>query len=908
MRGALTNLRLRWWALWKRRELESDLEDELAFHLAMREQKNREAGVAESAQRSFGNPALVKEDLRDQWTFRGIETFWKDLRYAARMLRRSPGFTLVAIASLAIGIGANTAIFSVADAILLRSLPVRNPEELRIVLWTGERPFAGHSGYGTRGRSGMLILSSFPYSTYQQFVSNVPQFSDLMGFASSKVTVIAGAESHYADAELVTGNFFPGLGVTALGGRTLTPEDDRASAAPVAVISYQYWERHLGLRPEAVGRTIFINGRPVTVVGIVPRTFLGIRPGRVPDLFLPMALTGLFGNKFYDLRDVNTAWVQIMGRLRPGVSDGQAMAALGAIMQRSAVAAEKKRGKKGEPWRPVLENGAGGLQLLRDGASGTLLVLSTVVGLVLLIACANLANLLLARGVARRREIAVRLSIGAGRWRLVRQLLTESLLLAGLGAGLGLALAAPLGKLVLSVAGGGEKIVVDAHLDWRALLFTATAALATALLFGLMPALRATRVDLTPALKAGSGSALGSNPQLRVSRFLIAGQVALSTLLLAGAGLFVRTLVNLSRIDPGFQAQRLLLFSVDGSHSGYQGNKLLGLYERIREKVAAIPGVRAVTLSQYALISNSMSDGDVTIPGYKSPDGRTPVIDQLLVGSGFLTTVGIPVLLGRDLDERDGPKAPRAAVVNETFARKYFAGQSPVGRIFYFGDGKNPHPEDRIEIVGVSKDAKYDSLKYEILPTAYLPYLQSPASMWGMTFELRTALPPMAIAGAVQRAVAEIDRNVPVAEMRTQEEQIRMTLGTERMFAGVVGSFGVIAALLAAIGLYGVMAYTVARRTNEIGIRLALGAGRGDVQWMVLRESLWMVAAGLVVGIPAALVLTQLVREALYGIKPNDPLSFVAAGVLMVTVAAVAAWIPARRAARVDPMRALRCE
>ena len=389
---------------------------------------------------------------------------------------------------------------------------------------------------------------------------------------------------------------------------------------------------------------------------------------------------------------------------------------------------------------------------------------------------------------------------------------------------------------------------------------------------------------------------------------MIAGQVALSTLLLAGAGLFVRTLVNLSSVDPGFQAQRLLLFSVDGSHSGYQGDKLLGLYERIREKAAAIPGVRAVTLSQLALISESMSEGGLTIPGYKSRDGKTPVADQLMVGSGFLTTMGIPVLQGRDLDGRDGPKAPRAAVVNEMFARKYFAGQNAVGRIFYFGDGKNRHAEDRIEIVGVSKDAKYDTLRDEVLPNAYLSYLQYPPAMGGMTFEVRTALPPMAVAGAVQRAVAEIDRNVPVAEMRTQEEQIRMTLGTERMFAGVVGSFGLIAALLAAIGLYGVMAYTVARRTNEIGIRLALGAGRGDVQWMVLRESLWMVAAGLAVGIPAALALTQLVREALFGIQPNDPLSFVAAGALMVVVAAVAAWIPARRAARVDPMRALRCE
>jgi len=892
MREMLTKLRLRWRALRKRRQLESDLEDELAFHLAMR---------GEGARRTFGNVELVKEDLRDQWTFRAVENFWRDLRYAARMLRRSPAFTLVAILSLAIGIGGNTAIFSVVDAILLKSLPVRDPEQLRVVLSSGRPPVESFDGYSTEKG-----FSSFPYPVYEQFVRNVPQFSDLMGFAGTDVTVFAGAQSHYASAELVTGNFFSGLGVAALGGRMLTPEDDRAGATPVVVISYRSWERHLGLAPEAVGRTIFMNGTPTTILGILPRAFVGVRPGRAPDLYLPMALVGATGSRWYHLEDANEAWVQIIGRLRPGLSAQQAMAGLGAVMERAALAAEKKLGKKQEPWRPLLQNGAGGIQLLRDKATPALLVLSSVVGLVLLIACANLANLLLARGVARRREIAVRLSIGAGQWRLIRQLLTESIMLAGLGAGLSLALAAPLSKFVISVAGGGDKI--DAHIDWRALLFTGAAAVITALLFGLLPAIRATRVDLTPALKDGSGGALGSDSRLRVSRLLIAGQVALSTLLLTGAGLFVRTLVNIASIDPGFQTQRLLLFDVDGSRSGYEGERLLGLYERIRENLAAIPGVRAATLSHRALVSGGVSDDGVWIPGYHAANGQQPTSYLLRVGGRFLTSMEIPILQGRDLDERDGVKAPRVAVVNETFARKYFAGQRAVGRIFQFGNGKHPEMEPTYEIVGVCKDAKYSTLEDETPPTVYLSYLQEAHHVGGMTFELRTALPPMAIAGAVQRVVASIDRNVPVAEMRTQEEQIRETFAGERMFAGVVSSFGVIAALLAAIGLYGVMAYAVTRRTNEIGIRLALGAGRGDVQWMVLRESLWMVAAGLLVGIPAALALTKYVQASLYGIKRNDPVSFVTAGVLMIAVAGMAAWIPARRAARVDPMRALRCE
>jgi len=883
--------------LWKRRQLERDLEDELAFHLAMREERK-----GEGARRAFGNVQLVKQDLRDQWTFRAIETFWRDLRYAARMLQRSPGFTLVAILSLAIGIGGNTAIFSVVDAILLKSLPVRDPGELRVVLSAGRPPVESFDGYGTKKG-----WSSFPYPVYEQFVREVPQFSDLVGFAGTDVTVFAGAQSHYAAAELVTGNFFSGLGVMALGGRALTPEDGRSGAAPVLMISYRYWERHFGLDPEAVGRTIFMNGQPVTIVGILPKAFLGVHPGSAPDLYLPMASVGATGSRWYRLNDSNTAWVQIIGRIRPGTSDQQAMTALEAAMQRAAVAAEKKVGKKIEPWRPVLQSGAGGIQLLRDEATPALLVLSSVVGLVLLIACANLANLLLARSMARRREIAVRLSIGAGRRRLIRQLLTESLLLAGLGAGLALAVAAQLAKFVVSVASEGDTI--DAPLDWRALLFTGAAAVITALLFGMLPAIRATRVDLTPALKEGSGSALGSDPRLRVSRLLIAGQVAVSTLLLTAAGLFVRTLVNITTADPGFQTQRLLLFDVDGSRSGYEGEKIIGLYKKIRENVATIPGVRAATLSNRPLISGGRTSDSVSIPGYHAADGKEPEEANLILASEhFLTAMEIPILQGRDLDVRDGMKAPRVAVVNRTFVRKYFAGQNALGRTFQFGDGKHPEMEPTYQIVGVCRDAKYTTLQDETPPTVYLSYLQEPTRVFGTTFELRTAMPPMAIAGAVQRVVAAIDPNVPVAEMRTQEEQIQKTLGTERMFAGVVSSFGAIAALLAAIGLYGVMAYAVARRTNEIGIRLALGAGRADVQWMVLRESVWMVAAGLAAGIPAALALTRLVEQSLYGIKPNDPLSFVAAALLMLAVAAMAAWIPARRAACVDPMRALRCE
>ncbi len=862
-----------------------------------------------SAHRDFGNLMLIKDVTRDIWGWTSLERIIHDVRFAWRMLIKSPAFTIVAIASLAIGIGANSAIFSLVDALLLRSLPVRDPQQLRLVLWTGTPriPFANGSGYSTT-LHGVQVHSSFSYPMYKLLRASVPQFSALIGFAHTQVTVTAPGESHYASAFFVTGNSFAGLGLNPLLGRMLSPEDDRPGASPAAVISYAYWERRFGLDPTMVGRNLVVDGRAVTITGVTPRSFLGLEPGQSNDVFLPIAQVGTFGPKWYAPGKDDHWWVQILGRLRPGVSDREARAALEVVMARAGTAYPEKLEHKRNPFHPVLEAGSGGVPLMRERAAMPMLILSGVVGLVLLIACANIANLLLARATARQREIAIRLSIGAGRWRLIRQLLTESLLLAGLGAALGLIFAAPLAKAILAMAAGNEPLTFETSVDARMLLFTAGVAILTAILFGLAPAFRATRVDLTPALKGGSGGGSGAAPQLRLSRWLVTGQVALSTLLLAGAGLFVRTLVNLSFLDPGFNPRGLLIFSVDGSRSGYQADKLGALYERIRTRIAAMPAVLAVSLSSEPLIGDSMSNYDITIPGYTPKTGRAADTYEMAVGSRFLTTMRIPILLGRDIEDRDTSKAPRIAVVNETFAREYFGGQNPLGRIFYFGEPKNPLTSDGIEIVGVCKDAKYDSLKHEIPPTAYLPYLQNSDELRQMTFEIRTALAPMTLAGVVRRTVAEIDHRVPVAAMRTQEEQIRQSLSMERLFATLVGSFGLVAALLAAIGLYGVMAYAVTRRTAEIGIRLALGAGRGDVQWMMLRESLLMVAIGMVAGIPAALAVTGFLQRSLYGIAPTDPVSFVAAGALMLAVAAVAAWLPARRAALVDPMRALRNE
>ena len=849
-----TNLRLRWRAVWNRRQLEKDLADEIAFHVAMREGDTR----------SFGNPVRVKEDMRDMWTFQGVETFWQDVRYAARMLRRSPLFTAVAIGSLAIGIGANTAIFSLVNAIMLKSLPVPDPQDLRLVLWTGDPrvPIKGTSGYGTR-MHGVQVKSSFSYPMYELLAGRMKDHYDLMGFARGQVTVLAGGESHYADALFGTGNIGTVLGLTPVAGRMISREDDRVGAPPVALISYAYWERRFGLDSRAVGRDLTMNGQRLTIVGVLPRGFTGLDPTRGLDFLLPISQIPIFGPKFYDVTNAERWWVQVLGRLRPGVSGEAARAALEAVMTQVDQSYPDKRERGKSAWLPVVEEGAGGIPLVRMQAETPMLILGLVVGLVLLIACANIANLLLARGTARRREVAVRLSIGAGRWRLIRQFLTESLLLASAGGGLGLLLAAPLARACLALSAGNEPLLVDPRIDVRVLLFTAVTTVLTAVLFGLAPALRATRVDLTASLKEGGNGSRGLGGHTRLSRVLVMSQVALCMLLLTGAGLFVRTLGNLSNLDPGFNPRQLLIFTVNATRSGYEEGRLAEIYERIRMRLEVIPGVQSVTLSSTAFIANSMSNTSVYLPGETYVPGKERSAYLMLAGNKFLSVMGIPLLAGRDISERDTPGGARTAIVNEAFVKEFFGGHGAIGRQFTTATPGKEKPEPPFEVVGVCGNAKYDKLKDEFPATMYLPYVQNPKWMGEATFEVRSAMPVGALAGTIRAAVAEIEIHLPVAELRSQEEQIRRSLGMERMFAELVGGFGVMAALLAAIGLYGLMAYAVARRQSEIGIRLALGAGRYQVQWMVVRDSLVMAGMGLAVGVAAALALTRLVKSLL---------------------------------------------
>ncbi|MDP3001050.1 MAG: ABC transporter permease [Bryobacterales bacterium] len=890
LREWVTALRLRLRALVRRRRLEQDLEDEIAFHLAMKTEK---LGAADLARRQFGNATRFRETCRELWSLGRLEILWQDVRYSARLLRRSPVFTVVAVLSLALGIGANTTIFSLLNGVMLRSLPVPNPHELRVVNWVASNySVSNFSGSTDRTSTGQTASGTFTYPAYLAFRDRGTGFSDVFAFSHlPRVLTLARGQALNADGLMVSGNFFRGLGARALAGRSITPDDDRPVAAPVAVISYGWWERSFGLDPGVLGQAVTLNGFSYTIVGVMARGFSGPLGGFPVDFYVPMAAQPQLRPDF-PLGSPEHWWVDIMARLRPGADERQAQAAIEVLFHRAL--GEKAAKASIERGGILLEDGSCGPLMVRRYRAKPLFLLMGAVGLVLLIACTNLASLLLARGAARQREMALRVAIGAGRLQLVRQMLTESLLISAAGGCLGLVLAYWGKAAVVSLLGTDWRF--DVGMDVSVLLFTFGVSLLTALLFGLAPAIRATRVDCAPGLKGNSAQGA---PRLRLGKVLVGAQVGLSLLLLVGAGLFARTLVNLWRVDPGFNAESLLLFHLDASRGGYEGRRLTDYYERVRESIAAIPGVRAATVSNVRLLSGSMSSGGFTIPGRATQAGKRPQAHQMRVGHSFLATMGIPLLLGRDLSAADHEASPKVVVVNETFARSFFPGESPVGKTIT--QGKND-----LEIVGVCRDAKYQNLIKAAPPTIYFPYRQG--RVGAMHYEIRTAVPSLAVVAEVRRAVAAVDRNIPLTEVRTQTEQIEQTIAPQRLFASLCGFLALLALLLSSIGLYGVMAYTVARRTSEIGIRMALGAGGGDVLWMVMREALLLAAAGTALGVPAALAATRLVQSNLFGIKPNDPATIAGAAAVLLAVAAFAAWIPARRAARVDPLTALRHE
>ena len=927
-----------------RTQFEDGMDEEMRFHLEMKTREYLGGGMSPeearaSALRSFGNVPLLKEDSREVWGWRWLDDLLQDLRFTTRLLAKAPGFTLVVVLSLALGIGANTAIFTLIDAVLLKMLPIRNPQQLRQVLWAGPHDpgelrlrNAYSGGFCSFDEPDVEMGCSFSYPTFDQVREQGQGFSHVFTFTEAgDLNVIVNGQAALAPGELVSGDYFAGLGVQPLLGRIIAPTDDQPGAPPVAVISYGYWERRFGSDPAIVGKSVPMNGIPFTIIGVAPSEFFGVEPGNSPEIWVPLREK----TEFDQAREKRSApkprgqgpevpkqaqaqsdfenrqywWLRIMGRLKPGMSDAQARAELETIFRQSVSAGLSPAPKPQDLPRLELRPASRGIETLRWQFSKPLMVLMAVVGLVLLIACANVANLLLARGSARQRELAVRLALGAARRRLIRQLLTESLLLSLMGGAIGLLLAYWGSHLLVTfMSGGWWQINVDVNPDARILGFTLGVALLTGVLFGLVPALRGTRVDLTPALKESAGS-LAFRPgraRLGLGKFLVVAQVAISLLLVVGASLFVRTLVNLETLDVGFNRKNLLLFSMDPTTSGYSGQSLAAFYRDVRERLRALPGVRSTSFSQYALVGGSYSSYGISIAGYKPKPQEDMSVGVLGVGPGFFETMGIPIVLGRSIGAQDNETSPKVAVVSEAFARHYFPGQSPVGRRFGFSD-KNP---SEIEIVGVARNAKYPSLNpdYDIGATVYVASLQKPENLWQMNFEVRTAGNPMSWAPAIRQAVQRLDKNVPLSNVKTQTEQIDETIVNERLFAKLTSFFGLLALGLACVGLYGTMSYTVVRRTNEIGIRMALGAQKRGVMGMVLRESLLLVAVGIALGLPLAFAATRLVKSFLFGLTPTDPPTLLGSTLVLAAVAALAGYLPARRATRVDPLIALRYE
>ena len=912
--------------LFSQNRLDRDLDEELSAHFEMLVDENVRRGMSlkearYAARRSFGGLEQTREAYRDQRGLPNVETLIQDIRFGFRMLRKNPSFTAVAVLTLALGIGANTAIFSVLDAVMLQLLPVHDPQQLVLVRWTAKGwPAIVESLEGGNRKntmSGGWLSESVPYPIFDALHTQNTTLSEVFAFSANVngFNVQFEGKPLSAASESVSGNYFNALGVRTVLGRPIVPSDDEETAPPVAVVSYSFWKGKLGGDVSIVGKTIVINSLPLMVVGVAPLEFLGTQPGEDNDVWVtlhmfPRLVQALntagpaeYGAPYWG--KASTWWLVVMGRLKPGVSEQQARAELDVIFNQSVdamITSEKQQEN-----RPALNLVAGnkGLDQLRRQFSEPLFVLMGAVGLVLLIACANVAGLLLARATARQKEIAVRLSLGAKRRRLIQQLLTESLLLAAIGGTLGLLLSRWMSELLLAlVASGRQSIALPLGVNGRVLLFTAGVAVLTGVLFGLAPAFSATRMSLTAALKeGGAASRLGAR-RSRLAKALVSAQVALSLVLLVGAGLFLRTLQKLQSVPLGFERDHVLLFSVAPGLNGYTGASLVEYYRQVQERVAAIPGVSSVSFSSHGPVGDGESSSSIKIPGVTS--GKEVFdLHRHLVGPDYFATLGIPTLAGRVLDERDNASAPKVAVVNQTLARNAFGEDDPLGKILRFGSEAKPRD---FQIVGVVGNAKYNDLRTAAPPTAYFSHLQAIDAASFMTFQVRTGGDPESVVTALRNEVAEVDANIPITKIDTLVQRIDKALVLERMFSRLTASFGLLALVLVCVGLYGTMSYFVARRTNEIGIRMALGAKPGTVFRMVLVEGLALTGAGVVVGLAGAAFGTRWISSVLFDVPALDLLTFASVAGLLVAVGLVACYVPARRAMNVDPMVALRYE
>ncbi len=830
---------------------------------------------------------------------------WNDLRFGFRTLRRSPVFAIVAVLSLALGIGANTSIFSLLSQVIFRFLPVADPESLVVFHADGQREGRSSSDNGE---------AVFSYPMYRDLRDRNRVFSGVIARSGAPVSVSYGGQTERAGVEMVSGNFFEVLGVRPAMGRLFTSDDDGAPGAhPVAVLSHGYWKRRFGGNAAILNSKIDINGHPMIVIGVAPPGFHGVLSGQTPDLLAPIAMKREITPTWYGLDDRQDRWLNVFARLKPGTTRQQAAAAMEVLYRNIS---EDELAQMKHPLAPhgrqeflsqklELRPAAQGINPLRADWETPLVALMAMVGLVLLIACANVANLLLARAASRQKEFAIRLAIGAGRAAIVRQLAVESLMVALTGGLAGLLVAnwttAALLRLLPEDATGGW---LGAALDFRTLGFALLLSVLTGLAFGLMPALASTRPDLSSSLKDQSANVTATGGQARFRKMFIVAQVALSLLLLVGAGLFARSLFNLMTENPGFHAEKLLMFSVDPSLNGYDTPRGTAFYRDLHQRLAAMPGVRSVGGASYGPFGHSDRASNITIEGYQAKEDEAVGAHQDGLSPDYFRTMGIPLMAGREFTDRDVAGAPKVVIVNEAFVKRYAAAGNLLGKHLAFGAGDVKL--DR-EIVGIARDFKYNSLREPVNPFIYEPYAQHDP-LERTTFFVRTSRNEADLGPQVRAVVRGMDPNLPVYNMRPMEVQIEDSIYRDRLVATLASTFGLLATLLAAIGLYGVVAYNVARRTAEMGVRMAFGAMPRDVLKLVMREVGLMVLTGVVIGVPAALGLARFVESQLFGVKANDPLIFAVATVSLTLVALLAGYIPARRAARIDPIKALRYE
>ena len=825
----------------------------------------------------------------------------REVRHAARVLAASPGFTAVAVLSLALAIGVNTTVLGVAHAVLFEPLAVGQPEQLRLIYWDAEKA-SGLSQYASSGardpRTGRSVSSNFSYPAYQTLRAAVSQ--DLFAFMFVRqVNISLEGQPIVGGGMLVSGNYFSTMRVPLAAGRGLTDADDRDDAEPAVVLSYPLWQRAFGGDPSAVGRVIKVNARPFTVVGIAARGYFGVSNGGFfppADVTLPLRSLPPVMPQWRDLGFFTSGkplWLHVGTRVRDDAEERQLESRLSAAFASDAgTVAARIVGP-----RIAVLPGDRGIDALRRTFETPISILSGVAGLVFLIACVNVAGLVLARGLARQREFWIRLALGAGRRRLIRQTFVECGLVAGAGGAIGLALSAWVAPSLVNVLAGPRTHAVDVTLDWRLALTSAAVSLAAALLFGLVPALRLSRAATAPEFLRQGGVAAQA-PRLRAGGLLIAIQIAVSVPLVVGSALFLRTIHNLSAVDLGFDPSNLIVFTIDPSLNGYDEERSRRMFGDVLARIHAEPGVRSATLMQEGLVSGLVSNTGIKI------DGEQKQILFNRVGAGFFETVGMPIVAGRGIGVQDRRGTARVGVVNESAVRQFFGGQSPIGREIRMGTFFSPEP---IQIVGVARDSKYNSVKVPARPTIFLPYEQSASTRLGFVVAVRTD-GSRDIARRLRAAVAGVDRDVPVTNLRTQEAQIEESIGSERMFTALLVFFGGFALLLACIGLHGVTSYAVTRRTSEIGVRMALGAQRAQVLWLILRQVVALAIAGLAVGVPAAAVASRSIRAMLFGVEPTDPWSLAAGAAVMFAVAVAAGLLPARRAAQLDPLVALRRE